>query len=125
MCLINVAHEHLITQTGKKSKPALINVMGPGTEGPRAHIWGRGLRAEKKKYPFFFHYLRVIPLLTSCIIYIYQKSLHNADCEFYFIASNFLPINIIFHLLSSRTNYSDYTISDRFLKHCKNLSNTM
>ena len=23
MCLINVAHEHLITQTGKKSKPAL------------------------------------------------------------------------------------------------------
>ena len=37
MCLINVAHEHLTTQTGKKSKPALVNVMGPG--------------AEKNKYP--------------------------------------------------------------------------
>ena len=36
MCLINVAHEHLITQKGKKSKPALINFMGPGAEGPRA-----------------------------------------------------------------------------------------
>ena len=44
MCLINVAHEHLKKQTGKKSKPALINFMGPGAEGPRADIWGRGQR---------------------------------------------------------------------------------
>ena len=54
MCLINVEHEHLITQTGKKSKQPLINFMGPGgrgTEGPRADIWGRGPRAEKNKYP--------------------------------------------------------------------------
>ena len=42
MCLINVAHEHLIAQTDKKSKPALINFMGPGAEGPRAE--GRGSR---------------------------------------------------------------------------------
>ena len=40
--IINVAHEHLIIQTDKKSKPALINFMGPGAEGPRA---------EKNKYP--------------------------------------------------------------------------
>ena len=43
MCLINFAHEHFITQTGKKSKPALINFMGPGERGaeePRAGIWG-------------------------------------------------------------------------------------
>ena len=42
MCLINVAHEHLITQIGKKSIPALINFMGPRAEGQRA---------EKNKYP--------------------------------------------------------------------------
>ena len=39
MCLINFAHEHFITQTGKKSKPALINFMGPAeqeAEEPRA-----------------------------------------------------------------------------------------
>ena len=49
MCLINVAHEHLITQTGKKSKPALINFMGPGAEGaegrgPTYRTEGRGPR---------------------------------------------------------------------------------
>ena len=47
MCLINFAHEHFITQTGKKSKPALINFMGPGERGaeePRTGIWGRGPR---------------------------------------------------------------------------------
>ena len=38
MCLINVAHEHLITQTGKKSKPALINFIGPGAEGREKQI---------------------------------------------------------------------------------------
>ena len=42
MCLINAAHEHLTTQTGKKSKPALINVIGPGAEG-------RGPRAEGRE----------------------------------------------------------------------------
>ena len=54
MCLINVAHEHLITQTGKKSKQPLINFMGQGAEGrgQRADMWGRGgPRAEKSKYP--------------------------------------------------------------------------
>ena len=45
MCLINVAHEHLTTQTGKTSKPALVNVMGPGAEGPRGRrAEGRGPR---------------------------------------------------------------------------------
>ena len=32
MCLTYVAHEHFVTQTGKKSKPALINFMGPGRQ---------------------------------------------------------------------------------------------
>lgn len=40
MCLINVSHEHLITQTSKKSKPALINFMEPGAERLRANMWG-------------------------------------------------------------------------------------
>ena len=35
MCLINVAHEHFVTQTGKKSKPALINFIQPGRRGRR------------------------------------------------------------------------------------------
>ena len=38
MCLINVAHEHFITQTGKKSKPALINSLGPRAEGREKQI---------------------------------------------------------------------------------------
>ena len=38
--LNNVALEHFIIQTSKKSKPALINFMGAG-----------GPRAEKNKYP--------------------------------------------------------------------------
>ena len=33
MCLINVAHEHFITQAGKKSKPALKSSMGQGFRG--------------------------------------------------------------------------------------------
>ena len=36
MCLINVAHEDFITQTGKKSKPALKNFMGQGARGPES-----------------------------------------------------------------------------------------
>ena len=61
MCLINVAHEHLTTQTGKKSKPALINVIGPGAEGRlgaggRGPTWGRGPRAEKNKYPLILSF---------------------------------------------------------------------
>ena len=54
MCLINVAHEHLITQTGKKSKPALINFMGPGAKGLRAdgrHI-GPSPEGREKQIPF-------------------------------------------------------------------------
>ena len=50
MCLINVAHEHLTAQTGKKSKPALINVIGPGAEGPR----GRRPRAEGREKQILF-----------------------------------------------------------------------
>ena len=46
MCLIDVAHEHFITQTRKRSKLALINSMGS-----RANIWGRRLRAKKNKCP--------------------------------------------------------------------------
>ena len=49
MCLINVAHEHLTTQTGKQSKPALANVMGPGAEGPRAVGRHMGPRAEGRE----------------------------------------------------------------------------
>ena len=51
MCLINVAHEHFVTQAGKKSKPALENFMGTGSGGLRANIWGIGPTAEKNKYP--------------------------------------------------------------------------
>ena len=36
MCLINVVHEHFITQTGKKSKPAFIDFKRPGAEEPRS-----------------------------------------------------------------------------------------
>ena len=46
--LINVAHEHFITQTSKNSKPAVIILW---VRGPRADMWGRGPRAEKNKYP--------------------------------------------------------------------------
>ena len=38
MCLINVAHECSITQAGKKTKPALINFMGPRGLGPGIDI---------------------------------------------------------------------------------------
>ena len=51
MCLINVAHEHFVTEAGKKSKPALENFMGRGSGGLRANIWGIGPTAEKNKYP--------------------------------------------------------------------------
>ena len=55
MCLINVAHELLTTQTGKKSKLALVNVMGPGAEGPRGRgptygAEGRGPRKTNTLY---------------------------------------------------------------------------
>ena len=33
MCLINVAHEHFITQAGKKLKPAFKKFMGQGGRG--------------------------------------------------------------------------------------------
>ena len=33
MGLTNVAHEHFITQAGKKSKPALKNFIGPRGQG--------------------------------------------------------------------------------------------
>ena len=47
MCLINVAHEHFITQTGKKSKPALINFMGLGAEG-REPTYGAECQGPRK-----------------------------------------------------------------------------
>ena len=66
MCLINVAHEHLITQTGKKSKQPLINFRGrgprgrgaegQGAEGPRAEGRHMGPRAEgrEKQIPLLY-----------------------------------------------------------------------
>ena len=62
MCLINVAHKHFITQTGKKSKIALINFMEPGARGtePGANIWGLGSRAKKNKYPFNYIFIKFI-----------------------------------------------------------------
>ena len=50
MRLTFVAHEHFVTQTGKKSKPAL---MGLGDRGPRPAYGaeGRWSRAEKKNTP--------------------------------------------------------------------------
>ena len=42
LCLINTAHEHFITQTVKKSKTTLKNVMGPGGRGPTNGVEGRG-----------------------------------------------------------------------------------
>ena len=51
MCLINVAHEHLITQIGKKSIPALINFMGPGAKG-RGPTYGA--EGQEKQIPVFF-----------------------------------------------------------------------
>ena len=75
--LTNAAHEHFTTQTGRKSKTALKNFMGPwgrGAEGrhmqPRADIWRRGPRAEKNKYPISY---RVYILSKELYIY---KSLH-------------------------------------------------
>ena len=50
MGLTNVAHEHFITQAGKKSKPALKKFMGRGPWGLRANMWGLGTTAEKNKY---------------------------------------------------------------------------
>ena len=41
MCLINAAHEHFVTQTGKKSKTALKRFYvsgGPRAEGPKKQI---------------------------------------------------------------------------------------
>ena len=52
MCLINVAHELLTTQTGKKSKLALVNVMGPGAEGPRGRGPTYGAEGREKQIPF-------------------------------------------------------------------------
>ena len=51
MCLINVAHEHLTTQTGKKSKPALINVIGPAAEEPRGRGPTYGAEGREKQIP--------------------------------------------------------------------------
>ena len=38
MCLINVAHKGFITLGGKKSKAAVINVIGPGPRGREKQI---------------------------------------------------------------------------------------
>ena len=55
MCLINVAHEHLTIQTGKKSKPALINVIGPGAEGRRPTHRAEGRGPRKTNTPLKEH----------------------------------------------------------------------
>ena len=49
MCLINVAHEHFITDASKMSEPSLANIMGPWGRGPKSK--GLESRARKSKYP--------------------------------------------------------------------------
>ena len=84
LCLINPAHEHFITQTGKKSKTALKNFMGPRGPGP----WSRcmGSKAEKNKYP--------LPNIKEIFLQISSETVHNvigilpcvkANCKKYFI----------------------------------------
>ena len=51
MCLINVAHEHFLTQAGKSQNQHLKDFMGSGSGGLRANMWGLGPTAEKNKYP--------------------------------------------------------------------------
>ena len=67
MCLINAAHEHFITKTGKKSKPALINFMGPEGGGAGGRHMGPG--PEKNKYPILFlNYCKIIDRCNQKII---------------------------------------------------------
>ena len=61
MCLINVAHEHLTTQTGKKSKPALVNVMGPGGRGAEGRHMGPGAEGREKQIP------RISPVINELL----------------------------------------------------------
>ena len=61
MCLTNVTHKHLTTQTGKKSKPALINVIGPGAEGPRAG-------GREKQIPVHDNQLKQTFFIKACIL---------------------------------------------------------
>ena len=51
MCLINVVHEHFITQKGKNQNQDLKILGGRGLGGMRTNIWGLGPTAEKNKYP--------------------------------------------------------------------------
>ena len=51
MCLTYVAHEHFVTQTGKKSKPALINFMGLGGQETTYGAEIRWSRATKTNTP--------------------------------------------------------------------------
>ena len=48
MCLINVAHEHFITDASKMSEQSLANIMGPWGRGPKSK--GLESRARKSKY---------------------------------------------------------------------------
>ena len=59
LCLINAAHRHFITQTGKKSKIALKNFMGPRGRGP---TYG----AEKNKCPNMNSCLNLTNILKEC-----------------------------------------------------------
>ena len=51
MCLINVVHEHFITQKGKNQNQDFKILWGRGLGGMRTNIWGLGPTAEKNKYP--------------------------------------------------------------------------
>ena len=62
MCLINATHEDFITQTGKKSKTAFKNFMGPGDRdwGPRKTNTSNFLAAVPYLLSSFVFYSRLL-----------------------------------------------------------------
>ena len=56
MNLTNAAHEHFTAQTGKKSKTALKNFMGPG--GPRGRGPTYGAESREKQIPHKHEYTK-------------------------------------------------------------------
>ena len=74
LCLSNVAHEHFITQTGKKSKAVLKNFMGPwvrGVEGRHMRPSAESQRKQisQKAATFFFGKQTMLFLLYNFDLY--------------------------------------------------------